>query len=347
MQFNPRSLPQMIIIFYFLTLLGLLVYSYSQIDLNLTLLQTPWFLWFQNAMIQLGYFSRPLSTIIFTSLIVLLFIFYWKLPALDSPWARPGRIRNWKLVFIGVGLLALLSYPAFSHDFFNYLFDARIVTHYGQNPYFLKALDFPADSWVRFMHWTHRTYPYGPVWLLISLAPSLLGLGKFILTVLNFKILFVGAYLICCYIINKLTPKNLWLFALSPLVIIEGLVSPHLDLVMLAFALLAVHRFRWLNLLLSIGVKFSTLTLVPIFFFSKKKWFYDGLIIASYLGALIQVFTREILPHYFLVPLGFSALSNNKKWHYLSVVLSLILLLFRYLPFLYTGEWVTIKLWSF
>jgi hypothetical protein len=128
-------------------------------------------------------------------------------------------------------------------------------------------------------------------------------------------------------------------------VIIEGLISPHLDLLMLAFALSAMNKFRWVNLLLSIGIKFSTVTLAPVFFFSKRKWFIDGLIIASYFGAIIQIFSREILPHYFLVPLGFSALSDNKKWHYLAIVLSVILLFARYLPFLYTGVWATYKLW--
>lgn len=324
------------IILYFAFLLALSLYSYSQIDLNLTLLQTPWFLSFQQTMIQLGYFQRPLSTAIYTLLLFLLFVLYILLLR---------RKPNLNILVVGIVALTIFSYPAFSHDFFNYLFDARIVTHYSQNPYFLRALDFPADPWIRFMHWTHRTYPYGPVWLLITLIPSFFGFGKFILTVLNFKLLFIGAYLVCCYAIKKINPKNLVFFALNPLVIIEGLISPHLDTLMLAFALLAMNKFRWVNLLLSIGVKFSTITLIPVFFFSKGKWFIDGLIIASYFGAIIQIFSREILPHYFLVPLGFSALTDNKKWHYLAIALSIILLFARYLPFLHTGVWTTYKLW--
>ncbi len=323
-------------IFYFLVLTILAVYSYSQIDLNLTLLQTTWFLSFQNFMINLGYYNRPLSTLIFTVLLVLLFIGYWKL-----------RIGNWTLVIGVIGLLGLLSYPFLSHDFFNYMFDARIITHYGQNPYFFSALDFPNDPWIRFMHWTHRVYPYGPVWLVITIIPSFFGFGKFILTLLNFKLLFLGSYLLCCYIVNKINPKNLAFFALNPLVIIEGLFSPHLDLVMLTFVFLALYKFRWPNLLSSIGIKFSTITLVPVFLFVKKKWFFDALIIASYLGVIIQVLNREILPHYFLVPFGFTTLTNNKKWQYLAVILSTILLLSRYLPFLYTGSWATYKLWPF
>ena len=150
---------------YFFVLFLLSIYSYSQIDLNLTLLQTPWFLSFKSALINLGYYNRPLSTVIFTVLVLLLYII------------KPKKII---LAIGGVCLISLLSYPFLSHDFFNYIFDARIVTLYHQNPYFFKALDFPNDTWIRFMQWTHRTYPYGPVWLVLTIIPSFLGFGKFI-----------------------------------------------------------------------------------------------------------------------------------------------------------------------
>src|SRR3989344_1275774 len=319
---------------YFFALFFLSIYSYSQIDLNLTLLQTPWFLNFKDTMVSLGYFNRQLSTLIFTLLLILLFAGYWKLK--DS---FPPKGKNWKLMIGGLVVLSLISYPFLSHDFFNYMFDARIVTSYHLNPYFFKALDFPSDTWIRFMQWTHRTYPYGPVWLAITVVPSALGFGKFILTMLNLKLLFIGAYPLSCYVIYKLKPNNVALFALNPLVIIESLYSPHLDLVMLALALLALLKFKWLNIFLSVGTKFSTLTLLPVLFFQKKKWFIDGLITASYVGVLIQILNRELLPHYFLVPFGFTALSDKKGWIYLMVVLSVLLLLVRYLPFLYTGQW--------
>ncbi|MDO8515495.1 MAG: hypothetical protein Q7S14_03265, partial [bacterium] len=152
---------------YFFVLFLLSIYSYSQIDLNLTLLQTPWFLQFKETMINLGYYNRPLSTLAFIILVLLLYIL------------KPKKII---LAIGGLCLISLFSYPFLSHDFFNYIFDARIITTYHLNPYFYKALDFPADDWIRFMQWTHRTYPYGPVWLIVTLIPSFLGFSKFILT---------------------------------------------------------------------------------------------------------------------------------------------------------------------
>ncbi len=162
---------------YGLGLLALTIYSYSQIDLNLTLSSNAVYQSFQQTMIWLGYFNRPLSTTIFLVLVFLLFAIYYLLLRL----VKQGRLEErqfWILVILTLGI-SVFAYPAFSHDIFNYMFDARIVTTYGLSPYQYKALDFPADLWIRFMHWTHRYYPYGPTWLLLTLPFSFSGFGKF------------------------------------------------------------------------------------------------------------------------------------------------------------------------
>lgn len=326
------------IILYFLLLLGLGVYSYSQIDLNLTLLQTPWFLEFQKVMIQLGYFNRPLSTLIFLIIILLLFAFY-------ILFLREKKVSIIKLA-IGISLLGLFSYPVFSHDFFNYLFDARIVTFYHQNPYFFRPLDFPDDLWLRFMHWTHRTYPYGPAWLLLTIPASYFGFGKFLLTVINFKFLFIAFYLGSIILIKKIAGKrSAVFFAANPLIIIESLVSPHLDSAMSFFFLLGVYLFIVQKklfalgaLLFSGGVKFLTLITLPLFFrlpLKKLLWFS---LILLLIGLTPVIWQREIYPWYFLPAMTIaSLLIENKKVLIFSLALSFGLLL-RYAPFLYLGK---------
>ena len=89
--------------FLLLLLFGLGVYSYSQIDLNLTLLQTSWFLGFKNQMIQLGYFNRPLSTGIFILITLLLFIFL-HLFCIQS---RKISLKKLLIGFFGIGILGL------------------------------------------------------------------------------------------------------------------------------------------------------------------------------------------------------------------------------------------------
>lgn len=330
----------MIIVLYLLTLLATGIYSYSQIDLNLTLFQNPAFLAFQNTMIQLGYFNRPLSTNIFLVLLFLLTVFYILL--LRYP---PKDI---KLLVIGLLALGLLSYPAFSHDIFNYIFDARILVTHHQNPYVSTALMFPGDDWTRFMNWTHRTYPYGPTFLPITLIFYCLGFGKFVLTLLSFKLLSLLSYLGSLWVINKLVgKKGVIIFAANPLILFEVILTGHSDIVMLFFALLGWYLLSkrpiasYFSLIMSIGIKYSTILLLPAFVTKSLKL----AVVLAFAGALAQALSRELLPHYLIVPFGFAALlPGNRKLLGAVVIGTVILLLLRYYPFISTGQWLPLKI---
>ncbi len=183
--------------FFYVVVLALLgIYSYSQIDLNLTLSSQKIFLDFQYWLIQLGYFNRPLSTAIFLILTLLLFVFY-------IFFLKNITKTSLVILIAAVAILGIFSYPAFSHDIFNYIFDARIFVVHHANPYTSTALMFPTDTWTRFMNWTHRTYPYGPLFLPLTIVVYLLGMNKFVLTLALFKALMVSGYLGCGYIIYK------------------------------------------------------------------------------------------------------------------------------------------------
>lgn len=323
---------------FFLAFLAFGVYSYSQIDLNLTLFKASWFLNFQQTMINLGYFNRPLSTLIYSIILCLLFIIY--LLILKNGLSK----RRVFLLIGGIVVISLLSYPAFSHDIFNYLFDAKIVTSYHANPYLYKALDFPGDPWLRFMHWTHRTYPYGPVWLLLTAPLAVLGMGKFVLTLLLFKLLFIFAYLGNIVLIKKLTGK-IWpvlFYAVNPLVVTESLISPHLDSVMAFFMLLGFwfllkkkKRLFLLNILVSGGIKFLTWVLAPFVLFDFHKSVRLSIIILSVVLVPV-ILQREFYPWYLLPVFALLAISDTPK--ILAITLTFGLML-RYATFLYTGEY--------
>lgn len=341
------------IILYLLGLFGLLVYSFSQIDLNLTLFQTPFFQNFQHLMINLGYFNRPLSTFLFVLMSAYLTVFYCLLISKAENLSKSQVI----VILLGLSLLTIFSYPAFSHDIFNGMFNARQIILYHANPYTTTPLMFPQDSWVRFMQWTHVTYPWGPLYLLISLPFYLLGLGKFILTLMSFKLMALLAFLGSALIISKLSSKRgVVLFILNPLIIYEALAAAHLDVIMLFFALLSWYLWQnkkpvsgLVSLLVSIGIKYATVTMFPVFVLSKFVKKYTGhltgiLIILSLFGTLVQILNRELLPHYFIVPIGFIALyPKNRKITNMLIAFTVVLLLIRYVPFLYTGQWLTIK----
>lgn len=355
----------MLYVVYSIVLFLLSVYSYSQIDLNLTLSSNSIYQYFQNQLIYLGYFNRGLSTFIYMFLLFLLSIFYFLILYL----VKQQKLGVKKIAYLIIASCVILffSYSAFSHDLFNYMFDARIVTRYYQNPYMYSALNFPFDLWTRFMHWTHRTYPYGPAWLLLTLPASYFGFGKFVLTLFNFKLLFTIFHLGNIYLIYKILPKispqNTLLgtafYAFNPLILIESLVSPHNEVTMLFFLLLAIYLMiikknqfsTIISILLSAGIKFITIILFPLFLIpavipivkrnlEKRLNLLTILIFFILIPPLLyEIYLREPYSWYFIPLIGIGALLiKYTKINILVAGVSLGALL-RYIPFLYTGEY--------
>lgn len=336
------------------TIIFLFLYSFTQIDLGLTLTRVSWWQVIQKNFQYIGYFQRPLSTALYLGILFLLFFFYWLLLRL---------IRNNKvslidfkfLVIITVGIL-LLAYPAFSYDIFNYIFDAKTIIVYHKNPYQFKPLDFPGDPMLGFMHWTHRPSIFPPLWIGLTLPFYILGFGQLILQIISFKIISAFFYLATLYLIYKISRllkiKNflfsLAFYAFNPLVLIESLVSGHNDGVMVFFSLLTFYFllkkkylksfFSWF---LSIALKYSSAILLPLFIFHRREKYLLKMAIALISLAILIVthFYLGFQPWYFLWVFPFAALlPPNSAWLTLLGCLSLGALL-RYSPFLYLGNW--------
>ncbi len=352
---------------YFLLITCLFLYSFTQVDLSLTLSHVSIVQqaekWFQH----IGYYQRPLATELYVGILIILFIFY----AVWFGFAAKNKISSkqlWILIF-GTAIILLVSYNAFSYDLFNYVFDAKVVTHYHLSPYQYKALDFPGEPMLSFMHSTHRTYPYGPAWLLLTIPFSFLGFDRLIPTLILFKLIAVSSYLGSCYFIAKILKfrkmgiAGLAFFALNPLVIIESLISAHNDIVMVCLALASVHfllRKNYISglglLLVSIATKFATLFLLPAFIFrfvrKNEHIFFLLCFISMVLAAAIEAFASgqnknpEIQPWYLILLVPWAGFINNKLITYLTAFLSFGLLL-SYVPFLFAGQWpaniVTLK----
>ncbi len=349
-------------IFYLLTIIFLFLYSYTQVDLNLTLSQ--WSIWqviqkwFQN----IGWFQRPFSTVLYTFILFLLVIHYFLFLWL----VKKNKLsigQFWRII-IPASIILLFAYNAFSYDLFNYMFDARIFTFHHQNPYLHKALDYPQDPWINFMRWTHRTYPYGPVWLGLTIPLSFIGMQFFLPTLFLFKALMVGSFLGTVYfigkILEKISPENKMLgmafFAFNPLIVMESLVSSHNDIVMMFFLMLSLYllmRKKYIHsiilLLLSIGIKFATGFMFPfyllIYFLQKRKkeinWevLFGVMAILMIIPVILASYRTNFQPWYLLNILPFTSVVAKRYYFFIpSVVLSLISI-FQYLPFLYLGNW--------
>jgi hypothetical protein len=283
-------------IFLYLFLFSILsIYTFSQVDLNLNLSQNSSWLLFENQMKYLGFYNRPLSFWIFVILSLTLIILYSVI--LVKILKKNYVLRITYYVLLIPFFLYFFAYPAFlSYDIFNYLFDAKILTKYYQNPYFHFALQYKFDTWTRFMRWTTRTYPYGPIWLLLTAVPVFLGFDKLVLTILTFKIfnlaVFMGCLKIMQLILKKINKPVEWIyaFALNPVIIYDFLISMHNESLMLLFLLMSIYFFvgddlmvvpqnfarnRILSLIflaLSIGVKYMTAIFFPIY---VAIWLYE------------------------------------------------------------------------
>lgn len=343
---------------YIALLICLWLYSFTQIDLNLTISSNNIWQTLQKNFQHIGYYQRSLSTLLFTIIVMLFLVINLFFLTL----AKNGKIQEkqvWQVVVITI-LILLISYPAFSYDIFNYLFNARMMTKYGVDPYVYRALDFPNDPWIRFMRWTHVTTPYPWGWTLLGVIPSLLGFQIFIITLLNFKLLMAVFYLGTIYLMGKIMEKEdsknkitaMVFIATNPLIVIESLVSGHHEIVMIFFAmvslyLLFIERKTWQSLLflgISISIKYMTLFLFPIWFIKKLKLSFVLMGIGLFLFQVI--YNREFQPWYFLWVLPFLPLmSNNSKILFVFSLLSAGCLL-RYVPYLYYGNWDWPVMWA-
>ncbi|OGH04053.1 MAG: hypothetical protein A2W22_00305 [Candidatus Levybacteria bacterium RBG_16_35_11] len=341
---------------YFITLFGLLIYSFTQVDLNLTLSQISIFQTAQKSLQQIGFFNRPLSTTIYVLLAVLMFLFYFSF--LFMAWKKKIVAKHAWVLIIGAIVILTFSYNAFSYDLFNYMFDAKILSLYGQNPFLHRPLDFTGDPWLNFMRWTHRIYPYGPSWLILTVPLSFIGMNYFLPTFFLFKVLMALSFFGTTYLIYKISEKlspqnvvfNLVFWGLNPLVLIEGLVSAHNDMPMAFFGLLFIYLFinkkitgSLLSYLFSIGVKYATAVLFPVIillFYLKqanKKINWDKIflyfVVLSAGAVVIATVRSTFQPWYLLYILPFAALIAKKLYVFIPTVAATIFGIAIYVPY--------------
>jgi hypothetical protein len=159
--------------------------------------------------------------------------------------------------------------------------------------------------------------------------------------------------------IEKTSAKNelfgIAFFALNPLVIAESLVSGHNDMAMMVLVMWSIYFLMntkytrsIILLILSIGVKFATASILPVYvaimYFQKRRalnWQRIFLLMTIFMIApvILASFRTTFQPWYLLDIFPFAALVAESYFIFVpSIVISLVAV-FEYLPFLYTGNW--------
>jgi len=341
---------RILILLYIVATFCLFLYSYTQVDLGMTLSRVTVWQVLQKNFQYIGYFNRPLSTTLYLIIIAVFFILYGFVLAF---------IRNHKLhlgdVLLILAILVvagIFSYPAFSYDFFNYLFTAKTVLVYHKNPYIVTPLQFTGvEPWLSFMHWTHLPTAYTPLWILVTIPFYILGFGYFLLLMWNLKIAFAGAYICTAFGIYRILKKGnrdmallgMMVFACNPLIIIECLISPHNDILMMMLVVWSIVFYRqgrrwlsWVMLSLSVAMKLMTIFCIPAFFF---RWNRKIALVCMTIGLAAVLTQRDILAWYWVWIMPFlSIFPESTPLITLAGGVSLGLVL-RYAPFLYFGSW--------
>lgn len=334
----------------------LFFYSFTQVDLSLTLSKASIFQSIEKSFQYVGWFNRPVSTYLYIAVFAILFFLYLATIRLVSK-NKLSRKKIWLAIFIVTGILTL-SYNAFSYDLFNYVFDAKIVTFYHQNPYIHKALDFPNDPMLSFMRWTHRVYPYGPIWLGLTIPLSFIGANIFIVTVYLFKIMIASFFLLTVWSIERIGKtlkfENVLLpvvaFAFNPFVLSESLVSAHNDIVMMGLALYATSLLMdkktvkgSVVYILSIGLKFATAFsfagYILLLLFKKTKYVIEASIILSIVAVIVASMRTNFQPWYLLYVVPFAVLLIGKRYARYPLYIFSTASVIYYIPFLYSGNW--------
>ena len=329
--------------------LAILAYSYVWTDLAIVLMlgETRPFILQLNQYRDLLGPNRLLFAHVF-----LIFIFLLTLLQIFLLLSKSKLRRKHLVITLILLLIPALSYPFLSSDIFSYLFAGKIAYFYHLNPYAVIPETFRnTDLWVGFTYWTHRSYVYGPVYLLYSIIPLIISSGKqFVIAfygmkLMNFVLFSLAGYQLFRWEKQKFKVLAYWFF--NPLLIIELLINSHNEVVMISLFIIAYLLIRgrhevwgWVIFLLSILTKYISAPLFPAFIISKRyiSLFYitASLVVLFYLGITFPTVQAWYYTWIYMM-LPFASLEIPTL---LSIfIFQFFLIWVKYYPFIATGAW--------
>lgn len=338
----------MSLILFISTLLGITIYSWGFVDQNVPFVHI-------DLLRSFVFQHRELAGGAYILAIAVLWAWYGYTGRRLYSNKLPSKVLYRYLILLCAVLF--FSYPAFSNDVFNYMATAKIAFLYHENPYVVMPIEISNEPFLTFMHAANKTALYGPVWIVVTVLPYIVGFGNPLITMYAFKLVVIGAYLLLLRLIYLLSKshKAVWFFAFNPLVVVETLVSAHNDVVMMALALwsfflLKNRRYVWAFFVFSASVliKGATVFLIPalllVLIMQKKgkiawsqiwTWALYGMLAIVILSPLRE----ELYSWYLIWPLTFVALRGSIDLVGAVVLGASFGLPLRFLPFIVTRNW--------
>lgn len=177
-----------------------------------------------------------------------MFFIYFKLIKNSSKFKS---LKNIIFAVVIVGIAFLICLPNTSEDIFYYMGTGRVLSHYGENPYYTTVSDLLKNNINDEILsasgiWRNITVVYGPIWVLISSILNKLSLGSVTFLIYIFKIANFIILLGTLFIIYKLTNKKKFVVAVAfnPVILLEVLINVHNDIYMIFFILLGIYFIK-------------------------------------------------------------------------------------------------------
>ena len=235
------------------------------------------------------------------------------------------------ILSIAFRLVFLLAIPNLSQDFYRFIWDGRMILE-GLNPYLslpenlITQESYPIHQAKELyegmgaLNGSHYTN-YPPINQLCFLIAALFAKNSILGSVIIMRAIIIfadiGIIKIGVKLLEKLNlnPKNIYLYALNPFIIIELTGNLHFEPVMLFFLVFALYKLqqqKWImaSLLLacSVAVKLIPLFFLPLFFqwftnkktlssFSKLVVFYC-IVIGTSLLLFLPFYSHELISNY-------------------------------------------------
>lgn len=224
---------------------------------------------------------RTLAILI--SFVILIFVYYLYFNGKEQI--------NSKHIFpflIAIVALCFIIPPFFSADISAYLLAAKNAFVYHLNPYLTPYAEVKNNPWLQQIGdiwWLKYPTAYGPLFTLISGIPILFT-RDLVASIYLYKFVVLVAFAATFYLIYAKLPiekekrKLLALmFALNPAILIHFVLESHNDIFVILFFVASFisfsenkRIFSFFSLIGSALIKYSTLAMLPVFWFCDKKF---------------------------------------------------------------------------
>lgn len=183
-----------------------------------------------------------------------------------------------------------LMIPHSVKDIYSYIGCGWTAANYYENPYEMSAQEIENKYNVQdnmyeniATVWKSETMIYGPLWTLICSVLTALSFGNVTIALFLFKLFNLGMHLLSCFMIHKITKKKMLvlLYALNPIILLEGLMDVHNEIFMITLILCAIYytirkKNLWIAVLflaLATAVKYFAILLLPflVLYLLKEK----------------------------------------------------------------------------